>query len=860
LFDGTGHAAAKDLAAMIKYDHLARQKGIPVKNVVNFSIEGSKLETEKNGEIPKAIARKVTCTVAACNKMATAELYIPPKEKPIAKKEVKAFSDIFKSENDSLVKIEENFEPLQKGKKDILNMMGPKPEQHHHEFANWASKALPNSNWQTWAARHYKNKPEDFTPEIKQKLEHFGGSTHIPDIAQVRFDKHHDLHTGLQMLENAEKQYYDKIKNNKNIVKPTKKTTKFVQGVEKPNRHWFDLGKGSCRSEGKAMVHCGNVPTEVEGDRILSLRTEHKIGDKTYHEPHLTFIYNNGFLGEMKGRGNDKPAKHYHREIANLLKDPRIKGIIGGGFKPKSNFHFSDLSPELQQEVLKANPNLITSADINNDENVEKILSRKDELPEKYKDILVDIANKPNLDQKFHEQLINVDNPQVQEIIARKPDLDPKLYEKLVNNTNPMVKAAIARKPDLDPKYHEQLVNNTNPIVKAAIASNPNLDPKYHEQLVNDTDLWVKENIASNPNLDPKYHEQLVNNTNRRVKMTIASNPNLDPKYHEQLINDTDPIVKPAIASNPNLDPKYHEQLINDTDPIVKAAIAKNLNLDPKYHEKLVNDENWFVRQSIAQNPNLDPKHYEKLANDKDPHVRRAIAENSSYQKWKKEQSKKLAASEKYNMEYEILRKNDQSGIDRAWKPSISRLAGKNIVSLNHPQHGSITIVKHGDQFFVKHNGAAAGLRGNPGVFDNAKDALEHAQKYALAVSSGMVSPKKIHNMPSMQSAGLQRPAGKLAFKGSITSPMPTPKVKKSVAAPSQLVNQDALQKENLVSSIKKRANQAYKTFEKAEELLEHLKKKHPNISEPVLKALVKMFALKREEKLEKALEEIAKK
>jgi hypothetical protein len=225
-----------------------------------------------------------------------------------------------------------------------------------------------------------------------------------------------------------------------------------------------------------------------------------------------------------------------------------------------------------------------------------------------------------------------------------------------------------------------------------------------------------------------------------------------------------------------------------------------------------------------------------------------------------KSESDRLAKSEENQKEYKMLRKDDQSGIDRAWKPSISRLAGKNIVSLNHPQHGSITIVKYGDQFFVKHNGTTAGLRSNPGVFDNAKDALEHAQKYAQAVSSGMVSPKKIHNMPSMQSAGLQRPVGKLASKGPMTPPMPMPKIKKSAAAPSQLVNQDALQRENLVSSIKKRANQAYKTFEKAEELLEHLKKKHPNISEPVLKALVKMFALKREQKLEKALEEIAKK
>jgi hypothetical protein len=531
--------------------------------------------------------------------------------------------------------IEENFEPLQKGKKDILNMMGPKPEQHHHEFANWASKALPNANWQIWAARHYKNKPEDFTTEIKQKLEHFGGSQHIPDIANVRFDKQHDLHAGIKMLENAEKQYHDKIKNNTNVVKPTPETIKFVHGVEKPNRHWFNLGVGSCENEGKAMVHCGNVPTEVEGDEILSFRTEHKINNKTYHEPHLTFIYNNGFLGEMKGRGNDKPAKHYHREIANLLKDPRIKGVIGGGFKPESNFHFSDLSPELQQEVLQANPNLITSADINNDENVEKILSRIDELPEKHKNILVDIANKPNLDPKHYEKLINEDNPDIKLAIASKPDLDSKNQKKLVNEDNPDIKMALVYNPNLDPKLHEQLINEDNPDIKIALASKPNLDPKLHEKLVNDDDLDVIATIAENPNLDPKFHEKLVNDTNKWVREAIAKNPNLDPKFHEQLVNDDESLVRRAIASNPNLNPKHQKKLVNDDDLDVKLAIAKN--------------------------PNLDPKFFEQLANDTDRDVKISLQYNPSYQKWKEEQSKKLAASEKYNIKYKILTKSEEN-------------------------------------------------------------------------------------------------------------------------------------------------------------------------------------------------------
>jgi hypothetical protein len=97
----------------------------------------------------------------------------------------------------------ENFKPLKERKKIIFQIMGSKLEPHHYEFAKWASKAMPNQNWQTWAARHYKNKPEDFTTEVKQELEHFGGSTHIPEVAKVRFDKQHDLHTKMKMFQKA---------------------------------------------------------------------------------------------------------------------------------------------------------------------------------------------------------------------------------------------------------------------------------------------------------------------------------------------------------------------------------------------------------------------------------------------------------------------------------------------------------------------------------------------------------------------------------------------------------------------------------------------------------------------------------
>ena len=74
---------------------------------------------------------------------------------------------------------------------------------------------------------------------------------------------------------------------------------------------WFDLEKSSCREEGAAMGHCGNTAANRHGDTVLSLRKlARTMTGQTHWYPVLTFILDsNGELGEMKGRGNDKPAE-----------------------------------------------------------------------------------------------------------------------------------------------------------------------------------------------------------------------------------------------------------------------------------------------------------------------------------------------------------------------------------------------------------------------------------------------------------------------------------------------------------------------------------------------------------------------
>lgn len=112
---------------------------------------------------------------------------------------------------------------------------------------------------------------------------------------------------------------------------------------------WVSLNRSSCSAEGQAMGHCGNVGQEMEGDNVLSLRDPQNYA-------HLTFIINDGVLGEMKGRQNTKPVAKYHPAIVELLKHPMVNSMRGGGYAPESNFEFSDLDENTQKQIKQQKP------------------------------------------------------------------------------------------------------------------------------------------------------------------------------------------------------------------------------------------------------------------------------------------------------------------------------------------------------------------------------------------------------------------------------------------------------------------------------------------------------------------------
>jgi hypothetical protein len=145
---------------------------------------------------------------------------------------------------------------------------------------------------------------------------------------------------------------------------------------------WWDLQSAYVPAEGHALGHCGNV-ARIEGDEtLISYRESLEQQGMKRMRPIMTFIYhfsNGGYFGEMKGRGNTKPAERYHKAIVELFKLPQWNRVVGTARDSKGNMRhspeqnfclfmssgmnralhgWSDLAPELAKELHDANPKI----------------------------------------------------------------------------------------------------------------------------------------------------------------------------------------------------------------------------------------------------------------------------------------------------------------------------------------------------------------------------------------------------------------------------------------------------------------------------------------------------------------------
>jgi hypothetical protein len=286
-------------------------------------------------------------------------------------------------------------ETLIEGSKDYITMFNDfiadnvQAKQAVDKYINWARQNLKKNDRIVWflrwarvelagRAKHTDSDTElqrlnkrlgtdfsrhDLVPinNLMTNLVHYLGMP-IPQLQTIIWQKQSPNEL-LEQMSAIESDWKEANASNNNLLQYSagdepEKVMSFPDGYA-----WFDLERPYCSREAAAMGHCGNQGGQ---GTILSLRRLAKAQDgMTHWYPVCTFIlHSDGYLGEMKGRNNDKPIEKYHPYIIALLKSPQIEGIRGGGYLPEHNFTMSDLDDDVAKELKALKPGLADIDDL----------------------------------------------------------------------------------------------------------------------------------------------------------------------------------------------------------------------------------------------------------------------------------------------------------------------------------------------------------------------------------------------------------------------------------------------------------------------------------------------------------------
>lgn len=215
---------------------------------------------------------------------------------------------------------------------------------------------LNTQNLQIWFIRNWAQDPSIYQDKVVENMLEFDNlyKISVDELQRVNLGKEVPFRQAYDDMMKARDMWYSESRRSQHhIVRIVgKKVIEFEDGWA-----WWNLGVSESGEEGVAMGHCGNVQNGTsDDDRIYSLR---KQMGRFYARPSLTFILNKGWLGEMKGRENNKPTEDYHPYIVKLLELPEVVGIYGGGFRPVTNFALADLAPEQKQEIMDKKPDFV---------------------------------------------------------------------------------------------------------------------------------------------------------------------------------------------------------------------------------------------------------------------------------------------------------------------------------------------------------------------------------------------------------------------------------------------------------------------------------------------------------------------
>jgi hypothetical protein len=507
-------------------------------------------------------------------------------------------------------------EPLEKAsKKQMLGMLGQ--DSKAQEISNWLSENNLRDDVQQWFIRNYKQNPSIWNEENKQKVLHYKAMTHIPAIDKLRFDKTHSFEDGLKLWKDAEDQHVTSAKER--FVSADKKGEKIKDLGN--GWAWYTTGTPSCTDEGRAMGHCGNEGDPHENDRLFSLRRKTILNGETFYEPHLTFIYNNGWLGEMKGYKNNRPSSKFHDAIIELLKHPKIKGLTGGAYAPDGDFHFDDLTNDQQNHVLAHKPDFV---DFRSDRFNDALEQRKNEVPQIKKmrlavknagirkNTINILQNNPN---DFHK--ISADDYDV--ILGSKRIkslLNQQHVDHIVQEEPGYAAAHLKDHPLLNQQHVDYIVQNEPRYAAMYLKDHPLLNQQHVDHIAQEALVYAAEHLKDHPLLSQQHVDHIVQKAPGYAAEYLKDHPLLNRQHFDYIVQTEPWLAAEYLKDNPLLN-QQHVDYIAQKEPRHAAIHLQNHPLLNQQHiDHIVQKEPRHAAIHLQNHPLLNQQHVDHIVQE----------------------------------------------------------------------------------------------------------------------------------------------------------------------------------------------------------------------------------------------------
>ena len=688
LFDDEDHRSAKAAAAILKHQH---RTDSPLK--LKCSVEGGIVERGKKDEriLARTKIRGLALTFTPANNATLVEGLELAKSSgtvvedmelikslvPAAVADVPTLVDF--SRRISVAKIRENIEkihevvgalkknislaePLEKAsKKQLLQQLGSDPQAV--EISDWLSKDVKRDDVQQWFLRNYKKDPKIWNSQNKEAVQHYigtAGTNPDDEIGRIRFDKSHSFEDGMKLWKDAEDSLKNKKKDASNLLKPDDKTKKLIDLGN--GWGWYDLGKGYDEAEGSAMAHCGNINAKDKEheedhpnhhDRILSLRKEHNIDGETYHEPRLSFIENNGYIGESKGFGNSKPAEKYHDAIIQLLRHPRIKENIGGGYAPNNNFYLNDLPKDKLDKLLKDKPGIeklwkLSSGEVDPNQYPKKHIEEALSHNQAFKDLKdgnpdMSQARFRDIDPKYAKGLISdfIRNPEHYNYPLRNdilnmmnsPHLDASHVDLAFSGNNKKLLPYLLSSHAATKDHIYRAFDDEDPEIRKAAVHSPRFGKEHMNRALSDDDEWVREAAVRSPHFGKEHMDNALKDKSEWVRVEAVRSPHFGKEHMDRALSDRHSSIRIAAVRSPHFGKEHMDMALNDVDPEIREAAVRSPHFGKEHMDKAFNDVDYVVRRAAIQSPHFGKEHMDRALSDRNASVRQAAVESSHFGK-----------------------------------------------------------------------------------------------------------------------------------------------------------------------------------------------------------------------------------